>query len=83
MWSISRNAIASRDNDWWTEQPNEAAKAWSVKPTCFIEKARKGIAQPGVKCRGREYLRIIYGAEYTLPENLFACVLAALAASAL
>jgi protein phosphatase len=23
-----------------------------------------------VKCRGREYLRIIYGPEYTVPENL-------------
>ena len=23
-----------------------------------------------MKCRGREYLRIIYGPEYTLPENL-------------
>lgn len=26
--------------------------------------------QPGVKVRGREYLRIIYGPEYTAPENL-------------
>ena len=30
----------------------------------------RGIAQPGVKCRGREYLRIVYGPEYTAPENL-------------
>jgi protein phosphatase len=28
------------------------------------------LAQPGVKCRGREYLRIIYGPEYTRPDNL-------------
>ena len=41
-----------------------------VKPLHFIEKGRKGIVQPGVKCRGREYLRIIYGPEYTLPEHL-------------
>ena len=26
--------------------------------------------QPAIKCRGREYLRIIYGPEYLLPENL-------------
>ena len=26
--------------------------------------------QPAVKCRGREYLRIIYGPEYTAPEHL-------------
>jgi protein phosphatase len=28
------------------------------------------LVQPGIKCRGREYLRIIYGPEYTRPENL-------------
>ena len=28
------------------------------------------MVQPAVKCRGREYLRIIYGPEYTAPENL-------------
>src|SRR5262249_45152338 len=30
----------------------------------------RGLAQPGIKVRGREYLRIIYGADYTQPENL-------------
>jgi protein phosphatase len=29
-----------------------------------------GWLQPAVKCRGREYLRIIYGPEYTRSENL-------------
>ena len=28
------------------------------------------MVQPAVKCRGREYLRIIYGPEYTRDENL-------------
>ncbi len=41
-----------------------------VKPLDFIAKAQRGLAQPAVKCRGREYLRIIYGPEYTAPENL-------------
>ncbi|MDA1274202.1 MAG: polynucleotide kinase-phosphatase [Verrucomicrobia bacterium] len=41
-----------------------------VKPLDFIAKSRRGIVQPGVKCRGREYLRIIYGPEYTAAENL-------------
>jgi hypothetical protein len=31
---------------------------------------RGRLVQPGVKCRGREYLRIIYGPEYTRPEQL-------------
>jgi protein phosphatase len=41
-----------------------------VKPFDFI--ARKGTEalQPAVKCRGREYLRIIYGPEYMLEDNL-------------
>jgi protein phosphatase len=26
--------------------------------------------QPAIKCRGREYLRIIYGPEYTAPQHL-------------
>ena len=32
--------------------------------------AARGLVQPGVKCRGREYLRIIYGPDYTEPANL-------------
>ena len=30
----------------------------------------RGLVQPALECRGREYLRIIYGPEYALPENL-------------
>lgn len=41
-----------------------------MKPRQFISEGRRGLAQPGVKCRGREYLRIIYGPEYTAPANL-------------
>src|ERR1700741_1261497 len=41
-----------------------------VKPLEFVTKGRKGLAQPAANVRGREYLRIIYGPEYTLPENL-------------
>ncbi len=41
-----------------------------VKPLELIARSRRGLVQPAVKCRGREYLRIIYGPEYTAPENL-------------
>jgi protein phosphatase len=41
-----------------------------VKPFQVIHRGPKGLVQPGIKCRGREYLRIIYGPEYTLPEHL-------------
>ena len=41
-----------------------------VKPMAFITTAKRGLVQPAMKCRGIEYLRIIYGPEYTLPENI-------------
>ena len=31
---------------------------------------RRNLIQPGLKVRGREYLRIIYGPDYTEPINL-------------
>ncbi|MBV9493712.1 MAG: polynucleotide kinase-phosphatase, partial [Acidobacteria bacterium] len=41
-----------------------------VKPFDFITRGRRGIVQPAVKCRGAEYLRIIYGPEYSSAANL-------------
>ena len=47
-----------------------AAHLMVVKPLDFIVRGSRGLVQPAVKCRGPEYLRIIYGPEYTVPENL-------------
>ncbi len=41
-----------------------------VKPLEFIARGSKGVVQPAVKCRGPEYLRIIYGPDYTNAEHL-------------
>ncbi len=41
-----------------------------VKPLDFCARGKKGLLQPAIKCRGPEYLRIIYGPDYTMPENL-------------
>jgi protein phosphatase len=41
-----------------------------VKPMANLVRGRRGLVQPGIKVRGREYLRIIYGPDYTLPGNL-------------
>jgi protein phosphatase len=41
-----------------------------IKPLEFIVRGKHGLVQPAVKCRGPEYLRIIYGPEYDTPENL-------------
>jgi len=55
---------------WWEELTASGGEGMVVKPLEFIASGRKGMSQPAVKVRGREYLRIIYGPEYTLPENL-------------
>ncbi len=55
---------------WWQELTSAGGEGMVVKPLDFIVKGRRGLAQPAVKCRGKEYLRIIYGPEYTTPGNL-------------
>jgi len=55
---------------WWEELTARGGEGMVVKPLEFIARNRRGLVQPAVKCRGREYLRIIYGAEYTATENL-------------
>jgi protein phosphatase len=56
--------------DWWLELTGQGGEGIVVKPWEFIARGPKGLLQPAIKVRGREYLRIIYGPEYTLPENL-------------
>ena len=55
---------------WWETLTDAGGEGMVVKPLNWIARGRKGLVQPALKCRGREYLRIIYGPEYTLPEHL-------------
>jgi protein phosphatase len=55
---------------WWLELTSRGGEGMVVKPLDFLSRGKRGLVQPAVKCRGREYLRIIYGPEYTAPENL-------------
>src|SRR6202041_2673911 len=55
---------------WWTEMTSHGREGMVVKPLDFIAAGKRGVTQPAIKCRGPEYLRIIYGPEYLLPENL-------------
>lgn len=55
---------------WWESNTASGAEGIVIKPQSFVARGPKGLVQPGVKCRGKEYLRIIYGPEYSLPENL-------------
>lgn len=52
---------------WWTELTETGGEGMVVKPASMPPDR---LVQPGIKCRGREYLRIIYGPDYTEPSNL-------------
>jgi len=55
---------------WWEELTAKGGEGMVVKPLDFIARGPKGLVQPALKCRGREYLRIIYGPEYTADDQL-------------
>lgn len=56
--------------DWWSQLTGNGGEGMVVKPLDWIVRGKRGLVQPAVKCRGREYLRIIYGPDYTAEENL-------------
>ena len=49
---------------WWLRLTDAGGEGMVVKPLDFVLRGKRGLAQPAVKCRGREYLRLIYGPEY-------------------
>jgi diadenosine tetraphosphatase ApaH/serine/threonine PP2A family protein phosphatase len=53
-----------------TRLTEKGGEGMVVKPLDFIARGKKGLLQPAVKCRGREYLRIIYSPDYTSEANL-------------
>ena len=55
---------------WWLELTTGGGEGVVVKPAAVVHSGPRGPAQPGIKCRGPEYLRIIYGPEYTGESNL-------------
>ena len=56
--------------NWWMTLTKNGGEGMVVKPYDFIAFGTEGVLQPAVKCRGSEYLRIIYGPEYDLAENI-------------
>jgi protein phosphatase len=55
---------------WWETLTAAGGEGMVVKPRDFVVRGKKGLIQPALKVRGREYLRIIYGPEYDAPEHL-------------
>jgi protein phosphatase len=67
---LSDSASEAEATAWWEAKTERGGEGMVVKPLSFVARGPRGLVQPAVKCRGREYLRIIYGPEYTVPENL-------------
>jgi protein phosphatase len=55
---------------WWSNLTEKGGEGMVVKPASFTARGPKGLLQPAIKVRGKEYLRIIYGPDYDAPENL-------------
>jgi protein phosphatase len=55
---------------WWEELTAAGGEGMVVKPAANLTLGRRGAVQPGIKVRGREYLRLIYGPDYTEPQHL-------------
>jgi protein phosphatase len=67
---VTDAASVEEATGWWEELTARGGEGMVLKPLDFVARGRRGLVQPAIKCRGREYLRIIYGPEYLLPENL-------------
>ncbi|MBD0256902.1 MAG: polynucleotide kinase-phosphatase [Cytophagales bacterium] len=67
---LSRDDQRAAATAWWLDLTGKGGEGMVVKPLEYITRGSKGLVQPAVKCRGPEYLRIIYGPEYDAPANL-------------
>lgn len=62
---LNDEASCAEASRWWTEHTERGGEGMVVKPLTFVATGRHGLVQPAIKCRGSEYLRIIYGPDYT------------------
>ncbi|HEX2174737.1 MAG TPA: polynucleotide kinase-phosphatase [Nocardioidaceae bacterium] len=77
MQRTRRITVDSTDPDstaaavaWWDDLTAGGGEGMVVKPHANLTRTRRGLAQPGLKVRGREYLRLIYGPDYTETANM-------------
>jgi protein phosphatase len=67
---LSDEASQSAAVAWWEHLTGAGGEGMVVKPLDYVSVGPRGLIQPAMKCRGREYLRLIYGPDYTTPDNL-------------
>ena len=63
-------ASTAAATSWWEKMTASGGEGMVVKPAPNLVRGRRGLVQPGLKVRGPEYLRIIYGPDYAEPANL-------------
>jgi len=68
--NLEDEAAVAEATNWWLTSTASGGEGMVVKPADSIVTYKNDLVLPGVKCRGREYLRIIYGPEYLEPANL-------------
>ncbi|MCS7479866.1 polynucleotide kinase-phosphatase [Umezawaea endophytica] len=76
--TVTRNLLVDTGDErsvaagtgWWEDLTAAGGEGMVVKPLANLVRGPRGLVQPGVKVRGREYLRIIYGPDYTETANL-------------
>src|SRR5690606_19076151 len=62
---------AAAGERWWESLVGAGGEGMVVKPLAgAAAEGAKGLAQPGLKVRGPDYLRIIYGPDYLRPERM-------------
>ncbi|MDO3645726.1 polynucleotide kinase-phosphatase [Nocardia mangyaensis] len=68
---LSDPAAEAEATAWWLALTEAGGEGMVIKPHAGLSHRANGkLVQPGIKCRGREYLRIIYGPDYTAPDHL-------------
>jgi protein phosphatase len=68
--NVQESGDVERGVRWWEELTAAGGEGMVVKPLDFVVRTGRGLVQPAVKCRGPEYLRLIYGPHYLEAENL-------------
>ena len=66
----SNVASVQAGTDWWEAVTGAGGEGMVVKPLANLSRGKHGLALPGIKVRGREYLRLIYGPDYLEVDNL-------------
>ncbi len=67
---LADEAAVAAAVEWWQARTADGGEGMVIKPLEWLARKGSRLVQPALKCRGRDYLRIIYGPEYLEPEHL-------------